>query len=60
MSNVKESKIDMKPKKNISKQKKKKKDLLKTFKELLIKEKETLNQSQKHFYNSPQVKVGQR
>jgi hypothetical protein len=50
----------MKTKKNTSKQKKKKKDLLKTFKELLIKEKETLNQSQKHFYNSPQVKVGQR
>ena len=60
MNNIKDGKNDIKSKKTISKNKKKNQDPLKNFKKLLIKERDNLNQSQKNFFYSPKIKLGQR
>ena len=60
MENTMESKIKTKPRKTISKNKKKIQDSKKNFKKLLMTEKDNLNKSLKHFFHSPRIKVGQR
>ena len=56
--NMKENKKELKAKKTLSK--KKKKNILNGFQKVLITQKESLNKSQKNFYNSPNIKLGHR
>ena len=60
MENTMESKMKAKPRKTISKNKKKIQDSKKNFKKLLMTEKDSLNKSLKNFFHSPRIKVGQR
>lgn len=60
MNYTKDGKNETKSKKTISKTKKKNQESLKNFNKLLITERDNLNQSQKNFFYSPKIKLGQR
>lgn len=60
MNYTKDGKNETKSKKIISKTKKKNQESLKNFNKLLITERDNLNQSQKNFFYSPKIKLGQR
>ena len=55
---MKETKMEIKARKSISKRKNK--NPLNNFKKLFITEKDNLHKSQKNFFNSPKIKLGQR
>ena len=55
---MKENKVEIK--KTKTKVKKKNQDPINNFKKVLITEKDNLNKSQKDFFISPRIKLGQR